>query len=277
MSVYTILNIAIYIAMAGALFSFFMVTWKTFNSLYGNRTKVFNKINEAYSKSGTMDYKKLQLSRLGVMYRLKNYDLTPAYYVVLRIGVGLLFGIVGYLISTKLIFILVGIIVGYIAVPFYFKYEDKKDNEEMLMDIYNTYSNIKIQMTAGIYIRECLEYTYDMVTNKRYKEALAELILNFSDKTVSSVDAVNIFKNRFHSQEIDKLSALLGSFMQYGLNANHTDDIMMEIQGIIQAETMKTEHDIEMKAESTNFAFFAVIIAMVVYVVFSSFSVGGVL
>ena len=147
----------------------------------------------------------------------------------------------------------------------------------MLMDIYNTYSNIKIQMSAGIYIRECLEYTYDMVTNKRYKEALSELILNFSDKTVSSTDAVSIFKNRFHSLEIDKLSSLLVYFMQYGLNANHTDDIMSEIQGIIQAETLKAEHDIEMKAEATNFAFFTVIIAMVVYTVFSSFSMGGVL
>lgn len=273
----TIINIAVYVAMAGVLFSFFMVTWTTFNSLYGNRTKVFNKINEAYVNSGMMDYKRLQLSRLGIMYRLKNYDLTPAYYVILRVGIGLLGAFLGYLVTTKLIAILIGFVIGYFAVPFYFKYEDKKDNDEMLMDIYNTYSNIKIQLSAGIYIRECLEYTYDMVTNKRYKEALAELILNFSDKTVKSTDAVMIFKNRFHSQEIDKLSALLGSFMQYGLNANHTDDIMTEIQGIIQAETLKTEHDIEMRAEATNFAFFAVIIAMVVYTVFSSFSLGGVI
>lgn len=273
----TFFNIAIYVAMIGVLFSFFMVVWRTLNSLYGKRDKVFNKINEAYVKSGTMDYKRLQLSRLGIMYRLKNYDLTPAYYMVLKIGVGVLIGALGFLLSTKIVFFLVGFVVGYIAVPLYFKHEDKQDNEEMLMDIYNTYSNIKIQMSAGIYIRECLEYTYDMVTNKRYKEALSELILNFSDKTVSSTDAVSIFKNRFHSQEIDKLSSLLGSFMQYGLNANHTDDIMSEIQGIIQAETLKAEHDIEMKAEATNFAFFTVIIAMVVYTVFSSFSMGGVL
>jgi len=275
MSASFIINIIIYIAMFAVAASFFLVIYRTLKSAYGKKEVVFNKLNEAYAKSGTMDYKRLQLSRYGVMYRLKDYNLTPAYYTILRIIVGVIVAVLGYLVFQNFVSIPIGLVLGYFLVPFYFKHKDKADRDEMLMDIYNTYSNIKVQMAAGIYIRECLEYTYDMVTNKRYKEALHELILNFSDKTVSSIDAISIFKNRFHSQEIDKLSALLSSFMQYGMNANHADDIMLEIQGIIQAKTLKTEHDIQMKAEATNFAFFGDIIAMVVYVVFSSFTLGG--
>lgn len=276
MTLVKFINILIYLAMAAVLFSFFLVVFRTLKQAYGKKEIVFNKLNEYYADKGTMTYKTLQLSRLGIMYRLKNYNLTPAYYMVLRIFVGLLTMLFIFFVSQNFLYGLIGLPLGYILVPLYYKYEDKVDRDEMLMDIYNTYSNIKIQMPAGIYMRECLEYTYEMVVNERYKEALRELILNFSDKTVSSTDAITIFKNRFHSQDIDKLASLLSSFMQYGMNTNHADDIMLEIQGLIQAKTLKTEHDIEMKAGTTNFAFFAVIIAMVVYVVFSSFSLGGI-
>ena len=272
----TFLNVMIIIAMIGISILFFYIVWTTFCKLYGQRTVIFNRINDAYAATGTMDYRKQMLSRRGIMYRTKNYDLTPAYYMVLRIGVGLLVGALCFGLTFKFPVFLIGFILGFAGVPIYFKYEDNKDNQEMLMDIYNTYSNLKIQMAAGIYIRECLEYTYDMVTNKRYKAALEELIINFSDKTISSTDAVMIFKNRFHSHEIDKLASLISSFMQYGMNANHADDIMAEIQGIIQAETLKTEHDIETKAGLVNFAFFGLIIAMTVYSVFQSFSLGGI-
>lgn len=269
-------KIAISVSMVAVAFAFFYVVFSTLNKVYGKREEIFNKINASYQASGTMPYKKLMLSRRGIMYRVNNYDLSPGYYLVLKVSVGILISALAFLLVMKWYMLLIGFAIGYFGVPLYFRYENNKDNEEMMMDIYNTYANIKIQMGAGIYIRECLEYTYEMVTNKRYKQALRELILNFSDKTVSSTDAVSVFKNRFDSQEIDKLAALISSFLQYGINANHTDDIMTEIQGLIQADTLKKEHDIEMKAEMVTFAFFGVIIAMVVFMIFSSFSLGGV-
>lgn len=272
----TFFKIVISISMVAVAVAFFYVIFSTLTKIYGKREEIFNKINASYQVAGTMSYKKLMLSRRGIMYRVNNYDLSPGYYLILKISVGILIGSLAFLLLMKWYAFPIGFAIGYLGVPLYFKYENNKDNEEMMMDIYNTYANIKIQMGAGIYIRECLEYTYEMTVNKRYKQALRELVLNFSDKTVSSTDAVKIFKNRFDSQEIDKLAALIGSFLQYGLNANHTDDIMTEIQGLIQADTLKKEHDIEMKAEMVTFAFFGVIIAMVVFMIFSSFSLGGV-
>lgn len=272
-----ILNILTYIAMIGICAASFYIIWKLFIKAYDKRNAVFNRINKAYSNAGTMDYKKLFLSRRGIMYRMKNYEMTPAYYLILRICIGFLGSALLFLLSGNMLATVIGFPLGFFGVSAYFRYEDKKDNQDILMDIYNTYSNIKIQMSAGIYIRQCLEYTYDMVVNERYKEALKELIQNFSDKTVSSSDAVLIFKNRFHCSEIDKLSALLSSFMQYGMNANHADDIMTEIQGIIQAETLKAEHDIETRTGVINFAFFGIIIVMVIYSIFTAFSLGGII
>lgn len=273
-----IINIAIIIAMFAVSILSFIVIKQAFIKLYRKSCDAFDKINQQYKDQSvvTMGYKQLQLSRNGIMYRLKNYDLTPAYFEVLKVIVGIIIAIVSYLITNKVIAIPIGLILGYLGVVLYFKYENKKDDAEMMTDIYNTYANIKTQMTAGIYIRNVLEYTYGMVKNPRYKEALAELILNFSNKTVSSTAAIYIFKNRFSSRQIDKLSSLLGSFMQYGLNAEHADNIMSEIQGLMQAETLKKENDIENAAGGINFAFFTIIITMVVYMVFSSFSLGGI-
>ena len=276
-----IINILTYIAMIGAAASFFTIVYKLFASVYEKRDDILLEMNRRMSLSEDMDYKTLKLSKLGVMYRMKNYNFTPANYFVLRVFVGIVTAILFFFIGSSITYrpfiaIPVGFIAGYFLTNFYFEHENKSDNEEMIMDIYNTYANLKIQMAAGIYIREIFEYTYKMVKNERYKEALAELILNFSDKTISSTDAVNLFKNRFASIEIDKLSSLISSFLQYGMNSSHADDIMVEIQGLIQAETIKAEHDIETRASITNFAFFAIIIVMVIFVVFSSFNMGGI-
>lgn len=271
----TIINVLITISMIAVAVSFYMVIWRTGMTLLGYKDKIFQKINEDDYTTGAMTGKRRTLSKLGIMYRVKNYDLLPSYYLVLRISIGLLTAVLLFLLTTKFITIPIGIVAGYFLTHMYFVYENKKDNEEMIMDIYNTYANLKIQMTAGIYIREVLEYTYTSINNERYKEALGELILNFSDKTVQSSDAILIFKDRFDSQEINKLAALISSFLQFGLNTNHAEDIMAEIQSLIQADTLKTEHDIEMKTGFINFAFFTEIILMVVYIVFTSFSTTG--
>ena len=272
-----IIRIAIPIAMLFTCVLSYVVIKQALIRLYGKSCDAFEKADKQYKDQSvmTMGYKQLQLSKTGIMFRLKNYELTPNYFEVLKITIGLGFSVLGYLIMDKIIIFPVGFVIGYFGTILYFKYENKKDDQEMMTDIYNTYANIKTQMTAGIYIREVLEYTYSMVKTPRYKEALAELILNFSNKTVSTTSAIYIFKNRFSSRQIDKLSSLLGSFMQYGLNAEHADDIMSEIQGLMQAETLKKENDIESAASGINFAFFFVIIVMIVYMIMRSFSSGG--
>lgn len=268
--------VLIRIAMVANAAAVFWIVYSFLQKMYSKTDSAFARINRSFQKKEQIEPQSLKLSRLGIMYRLKNYELTPGYYMVLRIVIGVMIGAIGLLVKVNLLCFAVGFAIGYFLVPFYFKYENGKDNEAITVDIYNTYANIKLQMSAGVYIRDVLEYTYKMVENQRYKEALGELIINFADKTVSSSEAVTTFKNRFSSHEIDKLSALIESFLKYGLNTEHASDIMSEIEGLIQANTMKVEHDIETKAEATNFAFFAIIIAMVVFIAMQSFSLGGV-
>lgn len=266
------IKVPIYISMLVVAVFMFILIWRISNLFLKKKDDFVREMNRRDMDHGTLSLKMRTLSKNGVMYRLHNYEMKPSYYVMLRVSVGILLGVLLFFLLGKLFYIPIGILAGYVFTHLYFVYENKQDNEEMIMDIYNTYANLKIQMSAGVFIREVLEYTYKMMTNARYKEALGELILNFSDKTVSTQDAICIFKDRFNSREIDKLAALISSFMQYGINSNHAGDIMVEIQSLIQADTLKSEHDIEMKASAVNFAFFAVIIVIIVFAVFSSFS-----
>lgn len=267
----TVFNVLIYISIVAVFATSFITIYKAITQVFTNRQAIVNRVNNIYKENNTLSYKTLKLSRTGVMFRMKNYNLTPANYLTVKLFVGVLISVLAGLLLEDAIYCIPGFVLGYFGVPLYFWYENKRDNAEILMDIYNTYSNLKTQLAANVYIRECLESTYEIVNNLRYKAALHELITNMADKTVLNTDAILIFRNRFDSSEINKLAALLNSFSQFGVNASHTDDIMSEIQGILQAQALETEQNIERKAGFTNFLFFGAIIIMLVFIMMNQF------
>ena len=204
------------------------------------------------------------MSKIGIMYRFGTYDMKPSQYLLLRLAIGILIALLGILLGGG-VYSLVAIPIGYFATDFLFKYLNKQDNEAMMMDIYNTYANLKIQLVSGIYIGDCMEYTYKIVQNERYKEALKELLLNFSDKTITSSEAIEIFRNRFNSRNIDKLCAMLSSFVEYGISDSYLQDIMFEVQELLEADEIKSRHDIESKTGMITFAFFVLVVALVAF------------
>ena len=219
-------------------------------------------IDRNHIKKGDMSASKLRLSKLGICYRLGDYNLNPSKYVILRSVAAILVMLVLILLGAKA-FSVLGLPVGYIGVDFLFKALNKRDNDKLSLDICNTYSNLKIQLSSGIYLGDCLDYTYGIAQNKRYKEALKELVLNFSDKTKTSSEAIEIFKNRFSCREIDKLCSMLNGFAQYGISENYLKDMVREIQSLLAADASKTQHSIESKTGVITFGFFAIIIGIV--------------
>ena len=228
-------------------------------------------IDDAFKKQGKMSEYKRKLSKLGIMYRVGNYNLNPSWYIMARIAIGMLTALLFWLLFEEPMLALLGILVGYVGTELYFKKKNSDDNKAIVMDLYNTYANLKIQLESGLYIVDSLEYAHRIAANERYREALGELIINFSDKTIPMSNAVAIFKDRFDSKEIDKLCALLNNCILYGIQSSYTKDIMGEIQSLVLASTMEAEHDIESKAGIINFAFFAIIIFLTMYSVFTSF------
>ena len=97
----TIINVLITISMIAVAVSFYMVIWRTGMTLLGYKDKIFQKINEDDYTTGAMTGKKRTLSKLGIMYRVKNYDLLPSYYLVLRISIGLLTAVLLFLLPFQ--------------------------------------------------------------------------------------------------------------------------------------------------------------------------------
>lgn len=232
---------------------------------------ISKRIDKRFILKGSMSKEKLKLSKNGIMYRLGNYNMGPSRYILIKVFGGVLVALIAYLLGAKA-FCILGIPAGYFITEGLFIYLNKRDNDNMLMDIFNTYSNLKIQLTSGIYLGDCLDYTYGIVNNKRYKEALKEFILNFSDKTKTSAEAIAIFKSRFNNKNIDKLCSMLLGFTQYGINEAYLNDIMHEIQSLLTAEKERTKHYIESKTGFITFGFFTLVIVFVVIVMIGSFN-----
>ena len=147
-------------------------------------------------QAGEMGAQRLKLSRYGIMYRFEDYNMTPSKYMVIRLFAGLIVFAILFVAGLNW-FSLIGIPAGYILMDVLMKAMNDSDNKKMEMDIYQTYATLKIQLASNIYINNALEYVYQITTSKRYKDALKELVLNLSDKTITMEESVEIFRNRF--------------------------------------------------------------------------------
>lgn len=258
-----------------AILTICFLVFKIVISLQGKTNILENKakyiIDSSLKKRGVFASKKKKLSQMGIMYRFHNYDLDPSYYYIIKIFVVVFVSLSIYGFTYNLRLCPIGLL-AWVLPDFLFMRLNQKDNDDMMIDIYNTYANMKLQLSSGIYIANAIESTYDTCQNERYRQALGELIINFSNKSLSLSEAVEIFKNRFNSKEIDKLCAMINDFFSYGASEAYMNDIMGEIQTIILATTIKAEHDIEERAGFHNFSFFGLIIIIVAYAVMKEFS-----
>lgn len=266
-----VLKTATFLSMLAVCAVFFLMLMRLRTKTGDVGEKARREIDKAIKRRGEMSLYKTRLSKNGVMYRAGDYNLNPSWYILARLAIGVLFAVLSYLLLENLPFSFLAVPLGYFATEWYFIRQNSNDNKAIMMDLYNTYANLKIQMESGLYIADSIEYAHKSAQNERYKEALGELIINFSDKTVPMADAIAIFKNRFNSKEIDTLCALLNNCVMYGTQDAYTKDIMGEIQSIIKASTTAAEHDIETKAGLISFVFFGIIIFVTAYTVYNSF------
>ena len=235
--------------------------------------KIIKTTDQLYKNRGLWTLQKNRLSQLGIMYRLHNYQMKPSYYIILRVSIGLITTGLAYLLVNKINLLMpLFFVIGYLITDLYFKRQNEQDNNDMIIDLYNTYANLKTQLSVGIYLGESLSYSHKIASCKRYKEALGELILNMADKTITLVEAIDIFRNRFDNKEITKLCALMQNYTQYGVNDSYAADIMTEINALIEAQNLKAEHDIISKTDLVRFIFFAIIICVAMFAVLTQFS-----
>lgn len=224
---------------------------------------------------GRMGQLREDMSKYGVMYKFHNYHMSPGMYILFRVGVGLALSFLAYIAGIQNALFLLGFPIGYYGIPQLFKIMNKEDNQKIFVDIYNTYANLSIQMQAGLYITKALEYSYHTAKNPRFKEAMAELVLNIADKTLTMEESINIFNSRFCSDEIDKMCVMMKNLMRYGNNESYTKDLLKEVEAIIAADSLRSEDKLNSKANMVAFAFFAIVIAITGFSIVTNVQTGG--
>lgn len=272
-----LIKIAKWVILAGVCVSCFIVAYSFFKKTFGGdvEKELTREISKKFLSEGRGAQMRLEMSKYGVLYHMENYNLSPGWYLAFRaiIGLALFAGFVIFDVQSPLI--ILAIPAGYFGTPIVFKLINSSDNKEMLIDIFNTYANINIQLKVGQFVANALEYSYHTAKSKRYREAMGELVLNMADKSMTMEDSIKVFQNRFASNEIDKMCSMLRTLLRYGSNEEFTQDLLDEIKEIIQADALQAQSDIESKASMVSFGFFGVVIMIVVVSVMLNFQDGG--
>lgn len=275
--IYLIIKITAYVMMG-------VIAFFAYRAVKGILTKGEDAVESAIKgydaklkKTGEMGAQKLKLSRYGIMYRFGDYNMNPSRYNTLRLFTGLsITGLIlfaGFLASGRFnILSFIGIPVGYLLFDVLMKAMNDTDNKKMEMDIYQTYATLKIQLASNIYINNALEYVYQISTSKRYKEALQELVLNLSDKTITMEESVEIFRNRFKSKDIDRLCNMLSIFMQYGISEAYLSDISKSLESLLEADAITQQETIGVKSMAVSILYFILLSILIFSQVIASFN-----
>lgn len=228
------------------------------------RSDIEKKINSSVKDKNAY---RLFLSQNGIMYRFHNYDMEPATYYFSKWAISVFIGIFVYLITFSIIIAALVTIALTLLMDRIFVSFSKDDYKEMQMDLYKTYMSLKNQLRAGVYINTTLTYVRNNVANVRYKEALSELILNLSSKDLSTDEAVQIFKDRFKSAQIDSLCSMLDSYFAYGFSPQLLNSLTSQIASTLKADSTKEQDYVDNKVSIIAVALIGIAILLILYAV----------
>jgi len=202
----------------------------------------------------------------GISYRLGSAA-TPFDYMMIRLVVCIGLGIVGMMIGGILL-LPIGMLLGFILVPFLFNNENRNDNEEMLVDIGQIYGIVSLQLKNGIYISNVIYECHLSVENPRLKKALLELSIDI-DKFGTVGEAAERFRSKFENKYIETFAKTLEQSDLTGQSIQLFEDLLKNIEHINEAISIRTEKKVENKGMLFTMLIFLAIIIFVMYITVS--------
>ena len=270
------INILIILSAIGIAISTFFLLKQIFARIFARAPNIQAQINRNLKKNLKYAPKQRYLAKLGIMYRLKDYELTPGRYTILKliasfitIGIGVL------LFGNSLIVIIISAIFGYFVLDWYFKLKNRSDNKDIQKDINRIYIILNISLNSNIYIVDALLKCAEACRCKRLKQELIILSQNLSQKSIISDDAIQTFQNHFSSNVIRSFCNLLNSYYTYGNTDKYSKDLVNSIANSAKAQGLKDQQDMENKGQALTMAFFIDIIFAVVYVALCQLQMAG--
>lgn len=272
-----VVNIAIIISAVLVSISAFFVLKLFFEQLVskasGIEANMQSLLNENIKKRKQYGKMQKKLARLGIMYYLHNYQLSPGYYILIKGIVAILGGVLSVILfQFHVLYVVIGCVLGYYAPDFYFNLKNRSDNKEIDRDIYKVYITLNISLSSNIYIVDALLKAASNIENKRFKSELLFLSDALAKKEIRTEDAVDAFEERFDSPTIKSFSNLISTYFVYGQNEHYATDLMDTVVNTAKAQALRDQADIESQGQLYTFLFFADIIACIAYVAIMSFA-----
>lgn len=227
--------------------------------------EVYTRVNGRLRKGGRrsfFDYQKVHsfLLKNGVIYRWEKFE-EPAYYVMVKIMIGLIMAI-SFSLAHYLLFP-IGFIFGYKIVDIAFVLQNKSDNKKMQEDIILIYNTLSIQIRSGVLPINALQETKTIVKNKRLWTALRELS---GDMTTSRRSAIKNFNEKFDNQYIDSLCVTVAQADESGHSVELLGDIAQQVKAFDKNLLDEKKQKIDRHLTIGMLILFLDVMAIVIYV-----------
>ena len=233
-------------------------------------------INLALGKSNSIylnaDKITADMSKYGVMYMFRDYNMDPSAFVSAKLACAGGFGLLGFMAAPnewipKIIGITIGLILGFIVPDIFIRISNRQDNDKMMTDIQTIYTTLKIHARAGVYVTDSLIECQRNIENGRLKQALNEMNNNILASRVTIDEAVDQFNARFCNEQIDNLSVVIKQALHTGRSADMLEDISKQIDTNNFVHRMKVKDRIKRESAFIQVAFFTLITVILLYLV----------
>lgn len=233
-------------------------------------------INLALGKSNSIylnaDKITADMSKYGVMYMFRDYNMDPSAFVSAKLACAGGFGLLGFIAAPnewipKIIGITIGLILGFIAPDIFIRLSNRQDNDKMMTDIQTIYTTLKIHARAGVYVTDSLIECQRNIENGRLKQALNEMNNNILASRVTIDEAVDQFNARFCNERIDNLSVVIKQALHTGRSADMLEDISKQIDTNNFIHRMKVKDRIKRESAFIQVTFFTLITVILLYLV----------
>lgn len=247
--------------------------------LFANKNKAVvlakDVVNNALGKSKSSWFNEdkilADLSKYGVMYMTKDYNIEASTWILVKVLCGALCGLVGFSLASSIIgkiLCAVGLLIaGFFLPDGFIRLSNKSDNDAMANDILTIYTILKIHARAGVYVTDSLIECQRTVTNGRLKQALNEMNNNVLSSRITMDEAIMQFNARFRNDSIDNLAIILLQSSKSGQSINLLDDLSAQIVNGNKARSEMKKAKLKRKLSIQQTIFFSIVVGMVLYLV----------
>jgi len=219
------------------------------------------RIKESTDKKIRLINDRFMINKKGFSYsdkweKLKSYGLNedyskPVYYFATKTILGIVVVLMSLMLTynlhavAKILFGIVGFVIGWNLFDLYASQKNKSDNDKMSDDIETMYNVLSTQMKSGVYVSEALSETTDLVVNSRLKKALEEFKHHYKLNDLTLRENVRDFESKFCNDDISTLCMIINQNEDNGHSKDILHDLLNQIHSIeeLRYEKQKAKTD----------------------------------